>query len=310
MRFSVNAGLFGDMTAIPSEIVDKHLKLASGTQLKVILAFLRNSQSEDAIELIMKKLGLSETEVLEALEYWAGCHVLIDNEHEQPQPIQTEKAPVKQIEVTAKPTREEAIRRMSESTELQFLFSEVQNRLGRLITQAEMATLVWLHDHQGLPVPVILMSIEYAMNQEKVSFSYIEKTCIDWANNDINTLEKAEQRINALFLSKTAWKIVESAFGIPHRKPSAREEKYADTWVNQYAFQKDMLILAYNICIDATSKLSFAYINKILEKWHKAGYQKPEDVEAAEQKQQEKKAKKQSSYDMNKIRAKFNNFDD
>ena len=71
-----------------------------------------------------------------------------------------------------------------------------------------------------------------------------------------------------------------------------------------------MLILAYNICIDATSKLSFAYINKILEKWHKAGYQKPEDVEAAEQKQQEKKAKKQSSYDMNKIRAKFNNFDD
>ena len=171
------------MTAIPSEIVDKHLKLASGTQLKVILAFLRNSQSEDAVELIMKKLGLSETEVLEALEYWAGCHVLIDNEHEQPQPIQTEKAPVKQIEVTAKPTREEAIRRMSESTELQFLFSEVQNRLGRLITQAEMATLVWLHDHQGLPVPVILMSIEYAMNQEKVSFSYIEKTCIDWANN-------------------------------------------------------------------------------------------------------------------------------
>ena len=45
-----------------------------------------------------------------------------------------------------------------------------------------------------------------------------------------------------------------------------------------------MLKAAYDICVDKKTKLSFAYVAKILESWHAAGYKTPADVTAGEQK--------------------------
>ena len=39
-----------------------------------------------------------------------------------------------------------------------------------------------------------------------------------------------------------------------------------------------MLKEAYDTCIDAKSKYSFAYIAKIIENWHTNGYTKPQDI--------------------------------
>ena len=42
---------------------------------------------------------------------------------------------------------------------------------------------------------------------------------------------------------------------------------------------KEMLEAAYDACVDAKSKFSFAYVAKIIESWNEKGYKKPEDIE-------------------------------
>ena len=150
--------------------------------------------------------------------------------------------------------------------------------------------------------------MQYAYDSGKLTFGYLQKVCVDWAKNDIDTVSKAEERLNELYLSKTAWKITESAFGIEHRKPSATEKKYVEKWVNEFGFNKDMLEAAYDICINNTSKISFRYINTILESWHKKGWKKPTDI-VEESPKKDSNGKKSSFFDLDELKNNFNNFD-
>ena len=305
MNYSLNPNELSSFFALPSSVVEKHIKLASEYQIKALLIFVKNQSDEDVKSTISKKLSLSENEVEECLDYWVQRGVLVSDKKKK----KKEKVTNTVVETvsTAKPTREEAVKRIADSGELKFLSDVVQQKLSRPITTAEMKTLVWLYDCYGLPVEVIVMAIEYAVNSERLNFSYIEKVCVNWAKNDITTLQQAEEKVNELYLSKTAWNIVRSAFGIEKRKPSAAEQKYADKWINTFEFNKDMLVAAYDICINQTSKYNAKYINTILESWHKEGYKKPSDIQAKQDKP--KSNRKNTSYSIDDIKKKMNNFD-
>ena len=43
MSYSINLGSWQSIFAVPSDVVDKHLKLAGGAQLKVLLWVLRHA---------------------------------------------------------------------------------------------------------------------------------------------------------------------------------------------------------------------------------------------------------------------------
>ncbi len=306
MNYSVNPKELSSIFALPSSIVDDHIKLASEYQLKAILLFIKNQNDDGVYQLISKRLGLSESEVQECLDYWVQRGVLI-GENLSVKAEATSKTVIKEV-ATSKPTRQEAVARIDSCEELKFLTAAAQEKFARPITTAEMRTFVWLYDNYGLPVPVIILAMQYAYDSGKLNFSYLEKVCVDWARNDITTISKAEERLNALYFSKTAWKLTENAFGIEHRKPSAAEKKYAEKWVNEFGFNKDMLEAAYDICINKTSKINFKYINTILCSWYKNGWKKPSDIVEDNSETKSNKAKT-SSFDLEDVKKKINNFD-
>lgn len=307
MNYSIALKELNSIFALPSSIVDDHLKLASEYQLKVLLLFIRNQGNQDVFETISKRLNLSNNEVKDCLDYWVQRGVLVSDEKS----VVADKTIAKQVvreTATEKPTRQEAVSRIANCEELKYLTNVAQEKFARPITTAEMSTFVWLYDTYGLPVPVIIQAIQYAFDSDRLRFSYVEKVCIDWAKNDITTISKAEERLNSLYLSKTAWRLVENAFGIEHRKPSATEKKYAEKWVNEFEFNKDMLETAYDICINQTGKINFRYINTILESWHKKGFKKPAEIQEDTEKNKNKK-QNDTSYSIDSIKKKINNFD-
>lgn len=308
MKYSVNPSVLGSMLAVPSVVAESHLKLASADQLKVLLAFFKYVGTDDYIENITAATGVRAADVVDCLDYWASCGVLMCDG--KPTAAADKPAIAKAGAVSGKPTREEAVRRAKNDDELKYLFSEIQCLLSREVTTAQMCSLVWLHDTYGLPASVILMAVQYSINEGRKNFSYIEKVCIDWAENDVVDVPSAERRLNQLYLSKSAWKIVCSAFGIDDRRPSAKESKFADRWVNEYGFTKQMLKIAYDRAIDSIGKLNFTYIGKILDKWHADGINKPEQLSdnGSDKKQRESK-KSETSYDIEKIKSQFNDFD-
>ncbi len=311
MKYAINPQMYGAMFAVPCAVAEEYIRLSTELQLKVLLLFLHRGSSEQIEDTIAEALRLQSADVEDALDYWVQCGVLINMQKAVISPAQLEslqKSVVKPAASVKKPSREDTIKRGAESKEIQFMFSEVQMKLGRLVTQAEMSTLVWLHDNQGLSVPVILMAVEYAVSEGKTGFSYIEKLCLDWVKNGVDSLSAAEQRISALYQSKTAWKICENAFGISHRKATARERAYSDKWINVWGFSKEMLVQAYDRCVNSTTKLSFAYIDKILGKWYQKGIKTPDQIEQAETKPLKSTARSRS-YDLQAIEQQFNKFD-
>ncbi|MEG1943322.1 MAG: primosomal replication protein N, partial [Angelakisella sp.] len=77
MDYNIDFGIWGSIFPVPTAIADKHLKLCSESQIKVLLLALRDAPNTVDIQYIGKRLGLSPTQVSDALEYWQQAGVLV-----------------------------------------------------------------------------------------------------------------------------------------------------------------------------------------------------------------------------------------
>lgn len=167
------------------------------------------------------------------------------------------------------------------------LMQESQVILGRLINNGDSSTLLMMHDYLGLPTDVILMLLQYTVSIGKSNMRYIEKAAINWADEEINTHEKAEEKIRRLNESSKAWGVVEQTLGIARRSPTKQETELASRWINEWRFSPDMIREAYERCVNQTGKLSLRYMHKILERWQREGIL---TLEQARREQEQKSA--------------------
>lgn len=270
MDYLINPSAMAAAFFVPSQVVDTHLKLATERQLKVLLYFLKNASSGTDENSISAFLKISKSEVLDALEFWVQSGVLTKTSS-----IQSEKTAVVKEKAlkpkTVKPTRNEISSVALGDKKLVFLMQEAEMKYGRAMRDTEIRTLGWLYLDCAMDVSIILMLVEYAVNEGKPTVSFIESTALDWMNSGVSTLAEAEEQIETRNRRKTAWGMIESAFGIERRKPSDKELEYAERWIIEWRFSKEMLKEAYNRCIDQKAKLNMSYINGILERWYRDG---------------------------------------
>lgn len=282
MEYKINPGVFGNVFTLPAAIADKHLKLASAAQLKVILYIFRHIADTPEKSVIAAELRLPENEVEDSILYWANCGILLSTaaEKENTVPKNTENVSAKRKIKPAKimPSREEVGKRAAENPAFKELLAEAQIKFGRLLKTSESSALLWLLEDEGMDISLILMLIEYAVSENRCNISFIERTATEWLNSGITTITDAERHIKSLYRKKTAWKVLEKAFGIDDRLPSEKELEYSQLWINEWGFDEKILKLAYDRCVDAKSKFIMSYTAKILEGWHKSGYKTDKDV--------------------------------
>ena len=78
MKFSINLGMWNSVFAVPTQVVDQHLKLAGGVHLKVLLWLLRHAGTEVDIADISKTLGIGTADIKDAMQYWAAAGLITD----------------------------------------------------------------------------------------------------------------------------------------------------------------------------------------------------------------------------------------
>lgn len=189
----------------------------------------------------------------------------------------------------------EISRRLQENPRMSQMYKMVGQFLGKTLSSADTELLYSFYDYYGLPVEVILVLIEYYASKGKVSMKYIEKEAGKWASSGIDSVKKAKAYINKReeFLSYTGR--IRSLLGIGERRFTTRELGYIHNWQNEFSMSLDMVKTAYELTVNQTGKLSFAYMNKILESWAKNNIRMPQDVTG--QKQTGSKKQKNSRYD-------------
>ena len=271
MNYTLNMTVLGNTFVVPSIVTDKFLKIATESQLKVLLVFMRNiSEGIDAAK-ISDTLSLPVSEVEDALLFWSQCGVL---NSEQPKEAEPKRVTIN----SALPSRADVIRRGLEDPNLMFLLREAQLKFGRNLKQNESQLIVSLYDDYGMKISVILFLLGYAAREGKCNLSFVKKTAAAWLSCGVDTVEDADRLIAEEAKQNLAWSIVQKAFGIERRNPSTKELEYSNLWINEWKISADLLKAAYDVCVDNKTKLSMSYIAKILENWHKDGITSPEQI--------------------------------
>ena len=278
MKYEINPTVYRNIFAVPVEVADKHIKLASHASLKVLLYVMRNGM-ESIDDTIFKQIGVTSVEFDEALVYWSQVGILKKTQSESSNATTNNQSTESPAVVRAEhPNRAEVARRISESDEIAHVLRQAEAIYGHTLKQTDMSTLIYVMDTLGLKASVTLMLLQYANAEGKLTPSFLESTAVRWANDGVTSVHAAEKELQKADIKRSAWRVVCRAMGIESRRPSKKEEDASVLWVNEWAFSDKMLRLAYDECVDHAGKLSIPYINTILENWHKAGIDTPDKI--------------------------------
>lgn len=329
MSYQINLGQWNKVFAVPSSLVEQHLKLSTEASLKVILYLLYHSGEEHTIESVSNALSVSEAEVSNAIEFWIDRGLLVSADGQmKPPEITTAASSVKTDEpvVSEKPKPRTAPSRaarpdsafvaqlLKSDMGLRGLLEEAQTALNKPLSSGDTAVIVMLYHTYGLPCEVIAMLIHYCVSVGKGNMRAIEKTGLLWSDKGVFTVEQAEQEIERAASGYQAWKHISSLFGIRSvGNPTQSQIDHADRWLNTWGFSDEMLIEAYERCVNTKGEYNIRYINAILSRWYEKGIKSLDALKDSEAnvKKPKKSTKKSAftfendSYDISKHKSLF-----
>lgn len=169
------------------------------------------------------------------------------------------------------------------------LVGEVQRRLGKVLSTADLQILYSLYDFLALPAEVILLAVNWCIGEterkygpgRKPRMSQIRKEAFAWHRQGADTVEGAEAHLKRLSLLQDREAQILPLLGITGRLPVEGERKYIAAWV-EMGFSDDALRLAYEKTVLKKQSLSWPYMNSILKSWHQKGLHTAEQVEAGD----------------------------
>ena len=170
------------------------------------------------------------------------------------------------------------------------LYGEIQRRLGRQLNTEELKVILSLVRYLGLPADVICVLVTYCQERARhkgslrnPSLRTIEKEAYAWAERGIDTMEEAAAFIQSQNVYHSRLSNLCRLLQVRGRTLTSAEEKYARAWL-EMGFADDAITMAYERTCLNTGGLNWAYMNKILQRWHQAGFHTAADVRSGDHK--------------------------
>lgn len=315
MEHYIKLNNMGRFFNVPCSVADDFLKNTDGNYIKVLLCVLSWGGGKFTDERIAQLTGLDRQTVSDALIYWNDKEVIslsevktfvgfaVSPEYEKKQALakaaelsSTEKSRSESVAYTPA----EIASRISSDPALKNFFDNVQNVLNRTLNYTEQRGFIYIYEYYGFSASSMLLIAEYCQKLGKSSISYIKTVAGSFFEQDIVSFSEIEKHIILLEARHKYENRIAAAFGITTKLTSA-QKKHIDSW-DGMGIPVDMAEYAYELCVDNTGKLSFNYINKILQNWHQSG------ITTLEQARQqslshtaERKGGSKSSFDVDEI---------
>lgn len=278
--------------------VENCIKNVGGGFLKVYLYALGLAAKgvEVDTETIAKELEMLESDVLQAFAYWKSVGMIIEDGgvvEFLSKPQNEEFFPIADQTAYQEPKKTsydsvEVAKKIAENNSLSEMVQVAQELLAKTLSPNELETLFWLNDELGFSAEAILLILDYCISKDKRNMRYIEKVAIAWHEKGIVSTDQIMENIQLEEEKNTTAYRLRKAMGIADRPITAPEDAFLTKWCDEYQIPEDMIMLAYESCLLNTSKLSFPYMDKIIERWHLEGINTRADAEADNQKYKKK----------------------
>ena len=170
------------------------------------------------------------------------------------------------------------------------LKEEVQRLLGKAMNIEELKILLGFVRYLGMAPDVISVLVSYCKDRARQkghlrnpSLRSIEKEAYAWAERGIDTVEEAVAFIQTQNVRNTRLHRLMGILQIRGRNLTAAEERYAQSWLDM-GMDEEMLTMAYERTCLNTGGLNWAYMNKIIQRWHQQGLRSAEAVRTGDRK--------------------------
>lgn len=179
---------------------------------------------------------------------------------------------------------------MNTDSDFKVLYGEVQHLLGKTLNTEELKILLGFNRYLGLPNEVVSVLVCWCKernrqrgNLRNPSLRAIEKEAYFWAEQGIDSLEEAAAFIRTRNLQNSRMEKLKGLLQIRGRNLTPSEQRYAESWL-EMGFDEPVLAEAYDRTCVNTGSLNWAYMNKILMRWHEAGLHSLEAIRGTDRK--------------------------
>lgn len=178
---------------------------------------------------------------------------------------------------------------LEENGEFRRLTAEVERKLGKRLTTADLSALLGLYDYLGLPADVIYLLVCHCAERtaarlgpgRKPTLRQIEREGYAWARRGIDTQAAAAEHLRRCARQQGALPAFMRALQLGDRPPSSSEEKYLLQWL-EWGFSPEAAALAYDKTVLKCHEFKWSYCNGILRRWHEAGLHTVDDIQAGD----------------------------
>lgn len=302
MAYQIDSGIWSSVFAVPTAIVDKHIKMCSPLSLKILLVMLRYSGQAVNADWLSGQLNISSADISDALGYWIGAGVVsktdeakeptvppkpknavLEKPKQSPEPVVSKKENAvtgqKIVTISSRPkiTQDDVVQLANRDHTIAQLLSEAQGIIGAPLSPVESEIIVALCSYYGMKSDAVLMLLQYCISTGHKSLHYLEKTAANWLERGIVTHEQVEHEILRLTTDNENQKKVKKAFGLYSRGLTPKERDYIPRWFS-LGLDEPLITLACERAAENTGKVSFAYANKILTSWKSKGIKTVKDA--------------------------------
>ena len=169
------------------------------------------------------------------------------------------------------------------------LKEEVQRQFGKILNVEEEKILLGFYRYLGLSPDVISLLVSYCISRAKrqgkirnPSLWTIEKEAYAWAERGIDSFEEASAYIQMQDQRQSRLGRLMQMLQIHGRKLTAAEERHANAWLDM-GMEDEVIAMAYERTCLNTGGLNWAYMNKILQRWHSQGLHTADEVRSGDQ---------------------------
>lgn len=301
------------MFSLPTEIIDKGLKFATGEQIKVILCIFRSP--EITVSDLAKKTNLSENEIGECVEFWTDMGVL--EAEKQQEAVKTEKQiatnekvvkPLPEIRYTP-PTQEEINKILKGRSSVKRLFNEAEEILGSTIGFTMQCTLHAVVYCYGIKPDVANCLLHFAKSIDNTSQEDIKRIAKYWHDNGITDLVSADEYINETHQALSVFRELATRTNNDTSVPTFAVLELFCEWI-RWGYKIDAIEKAFNImkAEKLTGRLvwrNVTHMNGTIKNWRKADMFTAEDIEKGTKRFETKASRKEkevkeTSFDVQK----------
>lgn len=263
----------GGFLPVSVDFIKNYMPSAPGDYIKVYLFGLMQASggAELSEQSICRCLSLTETQIYEAFEYWQNKGVL----------TLTGANP---IQCSFLLPSAESLPQNQKLYPNQNYIAEIQSVLNRTLTPNEIKTFLDFIQVYGLKTDIVIRLVKHCSGESvrgrNVSVAYLEKMAENWADEGIDTPEKAEDKINCYnAITSGALRVIRRLDPASGRLPTADEQELYEKWTKEWGFTQDAILLAMS---DTTAaiKPSMKYLDGILKSYRDKTIVSATDIDA------------------------------